>query len=138
MTATSANFPNPGSPIVGPDGRLSPEWYGFFLSLFNRTGGTGTPPDLTTLQNQLTAQEAEISDLFVLGNSQIAASLVGALLSRVVTLEMALQGVVPVRQATPQTLPEAVPVSRTSQALPDPVAIRQKDNATDIYKMVSR
>lgn len=35
-----------------PDGRMSPEWWSFFLALFNRTGGAGSPIDINSLQKQ--------------------------------------------------------------------------------------
>lgn len=38
MTDTASNFPS-GAP-VDPKGNLTPQWRLFFLSLFNRTGGT--------------------------------------------------------------------------------------------------
>jgi hypothetical protein len=61
---TASNIPNPTVPIIGPDGRLSPVWYQWFVTLFRRTGNllggslsdvaaeasSGTPaPDLSSL-----------------------------------------------------------------------------------------
>lgn len=52
MSNTNANLPRPDSPIMLPDGRMSPEWWSFFLALFNRTGGAGSPIDINSLHKQ--------------------------------------------------------------------------------------
>ncbi|CAJ0899785.1 hypothetical protein R6138_04373 [Ralstonia thomasii] len=52
MSNTNANLPRPDSPIMLPDGHMSPEWWSFFLALFNRTGGHGSPIDINSLQKQ--------------------------------------------------------------------------------------
>jgi hypothetical protein len=52
MSNTNANLPNPTAPVVMADGRMSPQWFAFFLALFNRTGGPGSPIDINTLQQQ--------------------------------------------------------------------------------------
>lgn len=36
----SSNVPAPSLPVVGPDGRMSPVWFQFFMTLFRRTGDT--------------------------------------------------------------------------------------------------
>lgn len=46
MSNTNANFP-----AAKPDW-MSMEWYAFFLALFNRTGGAGSPIDINSLQKQ--------------------------------------------------------------------------------------
>lgn len=139
MTATSANLPNPASPVVGSDGRLSQEWFTFFLALLNRSGGAGAPIDIKAIQKTVNQQGGQIGDLFKLVNGQVAAPLLGALLQRVIALEMQVQSVVPVRQAIPQALPDAVSVRiPIPQSLPDRVAVPTKDPSTDLYKMVSK
>jgi hypothetical protein len=35
-----SNIPAPGVPVVGTDGRMTPVWFRFFMTLFTRTGGT--------------------------------------------------------------------------------------------------
>lgn len=122
---TSATLPNPGAPIVGPDGRLSPVWFGFLLSLYNRTGGTGAGVDVSALQAAIEAQSKEVDSLFMLEGANVSAPLVSALLERVIALEIAIHGVVPATR-------------KTDDILPDPVAVPPKDSATDIYKMVSK
>lgn len=107
--STSGNFPNPGSPIAGSDGRLSPEWLGFFLALFNRTGGSGSPTDLSALQKQLTAHEGEITSLFSLENSSATGALLGALTAKISYLE---------RQASSNVQP----MQRPACGLPAPVS----------------
>lgn len=122
---TGINLPSPASQIVGKDGQLSPEWFGFFLSLFNRTGAAGTPIDITSLQKIVNQHGGQIGDLFKLVNGQNAAPLFAALLQRVIALEIQAQGVVPLHQSLPQALPDAMPV-------------RAKDPSTDLYKMMSK
>lgn len=134
---TSANLPSPGAPIVGPDGQLSPVWFSFFMAIFNRTGGTGEPVDVSGLQTSIEVQGKEIDELFRLEGANVAAPLVSALLQRVIALEMAVQSTVPVLSTAPQSLPDAVPVTRASSTLPDPVAARPADSTTDIYKLVN-
>ena len=34
------NIPGPSIPVLQPDGRISQVWFQFFISLFNRSGGT--------------------------------------------------------------------------------------------------
>ncbi|VWD60962.1 hypothetical protein BLA18628_07209 [Burkholderia aenigmatica] len=145
-TITNANMPNPGTPVVGPDGRLASEWFAFFLSLLSRTGGQGTPIDIVNLQKQVAGHAAEIGELFVLENSITASALLGALMARIAVLEMALQSVVAVSASAKgsggaqSALPEpvAVPARAAQQLLPDQVPARAKDPTTDIYKMVSK
>lgn len=110
-TRTTANMPNPGTPLVGPDGRLTQEWFAFFVALLSRTGGEGTPIDTGSLANQLAEQGAEIGDLFALENAVAPAALIGALAARIAVIEMAMQDTV-------------TPVVRAAPALPDPVAVR--------------
>lgn len=52
MSNTNGNLPRPDSPIMLPDGRMSPEWWAFFLAIFNRTGGPGSPININSLQKQ--------------------------------------------------------------------------------------
>jgi hypothetical protein len=42
--ATNSNIPNPGVPFLDQSGRISQVWWAFLLAMFQRTGGTGTPP----------------------------------------------------------------------------------------------
>lgn len=46
LSPTTANFPS-----SRPDW-MPPEWYAFFMALFSRTGGPGSPIDILTLQKQ--------------------------------------------------------------------------------------
>ncbi|ENH6340932.1 hypothetical protein ABWH74_004322 [Burkholderia vietnamiensis] len=134
--STNANMPNPGTPIAGPDGRLSPEWFAFFLSLLSRTGGQGAPVDITSLKKQVNAQAAEIGDLFVHENSTVAAALLGALLARVAVLEVALQSVVPVSPQAAVALPEPVSVpARAATSLPEPVPVAPRA-PDDVRKLI--
>ena len=60
MTQRTAVAPGPSGPMVGPDGRPTPEWWAFFIALFNRTGGaTGIipPSDQSTLLQQGTVSD---------------------------------------------------------------------------------
>lgn len=52
MSNTNGNLPRPDSPIMLPDGRMSPEWWAFFLAIFNRTGGPGSPIGINSLKKQ--------------------------------------------------------------------------------------
>lgn len=58
-TATNASFPS-GDPW-DEVGHLTPQWRAFFLALFNRSGGSGIPTDITGLQKQVTAQNVAIN-----------------------------------------------------------------------------
>lgn len=60
MTNLTANFPN-GDP-VDPNGRLTPQWRAFFLSLFTRTGGA-TGDDSGTIRSDLDKAIANIKEL---------------------------------------------------------------------------
>ncbi len=60
MTNLTANFPN-GDP-VDPNGRLTPQWRAFFLSLFARTGGA-TGDDSGTIRSDLDKAIANIKEL---------------------------------------------------------------------------
>jgi hypothetical protein len=51
--ATNSNIPNPGVPFLDKSGRISPVWWAFLLSLFQRTGGGGIPPVSITLDDVL-------------------------------------------------------------------------------------
>lgn len=134
--STNANMPNPGTPIVGPDGRLAPEWFAFFLSLLSRTGGQGVPVDINSLQTQVNNQAAEIGELFVLDNSNVAGALVGALLGRVAALEAALQSVVPIPQRPAVALPEPIAVAaRAAAQLPEPVPVAPRA-PDDVRKLI--
>ncbi|HEF4838906.1 TPA: hypothetical protein SAO52_003665 [Burkholderia vietnamiensis] len=125
--STSANMPNPGTPLVGLDGRLAHEWFVFFVSLLARTGGQGTPIDIGALQTQVNAQAAEIGELFVLGNGTAAGALLGALMARVAILEMALQGAVPIAAPAAAALPEPVAIAaHAATQLPEPVPVAQR------------
>lgn len=57
---TNANIPG-AAPLVDANGQITMVWYQFLLALFNRTGGSGTPPDITGLQQQVDAQDVEIN-----------------------------------------------------------------------------
>lgn len=57
---TNANIPG-ASPLVDTNGQITPVWYQFLLALFNRTGGAGTPTDITGLQLQVDEQDVEIN-----------------------------------------------------------------------------
>ncbi|MCA8068539.1 hypothetical protein [Burkholderia vietnamiensis] len=58
--ATDANFPS-GDPI-DPQGRLTPQWRMFFLTLFNRTGGL-PGIDNAALQSQVKTAQSNIAAL---------------------------------------------------------------------------
>lgn len=58
-TTTDANFPY-GNPW-DEAGNLTSQWRSFFLALLTRTGGSGTPTDITGLQQQVIAQDVEIN-----------------------------------------------------------------------------
>lgn len=45
--ATNSNIPNPGVPFLDQSGRISQVWWAFLLAMFQRTGGSGTPPSTT-------------------------------------------------------------------------------------------
>jgi hypothetical protein len=45
--ATNTNIPNPGVPFLDQGGRISQTWWAFLLAIFQRTGGSGTPPTPT-------------------------------------------------------------------------------------------
>lgn len=66
MSNTNANLP-----AAKPDW-MSMEWYAFFLALFNRTGGPGSPIDINSLQKQ-----AEISQDVPPPNAATMAALQG-------------------------------------------------------------
>lgn len=134
--STLANMPNAGTPIVGPDGRLAPEWFAFFLSLLSRTGGQGQPVDINSLQEQVNKQGGQIEDLFVLENSAAAGAITAALFRRVIALEAMVQGVVPIHLRPAQVLPDpvATPVRATS-VLPEPVAVPQR-TSDDLRKLI--
>lgn len=122
--STSGNFPNPSSPLVGADGRMSPEWFGFFLALFNRTGGSGTPTDLTALQKQVNAQGLEIADLFEEENASATATMVGALVSKIAYIERAIASTVLPPHRANQEIPAPSPVATqcaTKPEMPGPV-----------------
>lgn len=36
----ASNIPAPSMPVIGPDGRIAPVWFQFFMTLLTRTGGT--------------------------------------------------------------------------------------------------
>lgn len=57
---TNANIPG-GAPLVDQSGQITQVWYQFLLALFNRSGGSGTPTDITGLQKQVTAQNVAIN-----------------------------------------------------------------------------
>ncbi|MCW5137557.1 hypothetical protein [Burkholderia cenocepacia] len=134
--STLANMPNPGTPVVGPDGRLAPEWFAFFLSLLSRTGGEGEPVDIESLQKQVNVQAGQINDLFFLENSAVSGAITAALFRRVVALEAMMQSVVPVQPRAAQTLPDPVATPpRTGITLPDPVAVPQR-TSDDLRKLI--
>jgi hypothetical protein len=129
-------MPNPGTPVVGPDGRLAPEWFAFFLSLLSRTGGEGAPVDIESLQKQVNVQAGQINDLFFLENSAVSGAITAALFRRVVALEAMVQSVVPVQPRAAQTLPDPVATPpRTGITLPDPVAVPQR-TSDDLRKLI--
>lgn len=133
---TTANMPNPGSPIIGADGRLTPEWFNYLLAILARTGGEGSPIDIGSLQEQVDAQAKQIADLFALESSTVTGALLGALLLRVVALETMVQGIVPVQSVAPQLIPDAVTVpERISNVIPDAVAVPHRDT-DDVRKLI--
>lgn len=134
--STLANMPNPGTPVVGPDGRLAPEWFAFFLSLLSRTGGEGAPVDIGSLQKQVNVQAGQINDLFFLENSAVSGAITAALFRRVVALEAMVQSVVPVQPRAAQTLPDPVAMpARAATALPEPVSVPQR-TSDDLRKLI--
>lgn len=54
MSGTSSPFPVPTAPLVNSAGHLTPAWWYFLQTLFNRTGGTAGV-NLATLQAEITA-----------------------------------------------------------------------------------
>jgi hypothetical protein len=54
--ATNSNIPNPGVPFLDKSGRISPVWWAFLLSMFQRTGGTGVPPASISLDDVLSLE----------------------------------------------------------------------------------
>lgn len=120
---TQANFPNPGSPLVDKNGRLSPEWFGLLLALFNRTGGEAPPPDITTLKQ-------DVADLFGQVNANASAVMMGALMSKIAYLERALSSqIAPIpRAASDLPAPVSLP-SHLASDLPAPVAIMMRPAA---------
>lgn len=120
-------MPNPGTPILLANGRLAPEWFGFFLALLERTGGNGTPPDISALQAQvneqgdeIATQAGEISDLFGIANSQAGAAVFGALLARIGYLERNTAFAVPAAAPRAVSTVSEVSVPRAPQYGPDP------------------
>ncbi|MCA8251768.1 hypothetical protein LGM89_00695 [Burkholderia sp. AU31624] len=135
-TATNANMPNPGTPVVGPDGRLAPEWFAFFLSLLSRTGGQGQPVDIGSLQKQVNLQAGQINDLFFLENSAASGAITAALFRRLVALEAMVQSVAPVQARAAQTLPDPIAMpARASTTLPEPVSVPQR-TSDDLRKLI--
>lgn len=56
-----SSLPSPAVPLVGPDGRLVPAWFQFFMSLFARTGGA---PGIAASDTQAdTAAGTPVADL---------------------------------------------------------------------------
>jgi hypothetical protein len=62
---TSANIPG-AAPLVDKDGRITQAWWQFLLALFNRTGGSGAPIDISTLEALVEAHGKEIDARAVL------------------------------------------------------------------------
>lgn len=58
------NIPSATVPMVGQDGRLSPAWFQFFVTLFARTGGTGdmTEAEATALTRARTGTAGQLPD----------------------------------------------------------------------------
>lgn len=57
------------TPFVDAQGRIARDWWPFVQAVFNRTGGTGTPVDMATLQNFpfiVAAAVAQLTGAFVL------------------------------------------------------------------------
>lgn len=50
---TSAAMIPPHLPLLQPNGTMNPVWYQWFMTLFQRTGGTGLPPDMRSVYKQL-------------------------------------------------------------------------------------
>jgi hypothetical protein len=51
-------MPNPGVPFLDASGRISQVWWAFLLSLFQRTGGGGSPPQPSiTLEDVLSLEQ---------------------------------------------------------------------------------
>lgn len=50
--STTSNIPNPALPMVGQDGRLTPAWFQFLLTMYVRTGGA-LGQDANSLQAEL-------------------------------------------------------------------------------------
>lgn len=111
---TASNIPSPTVPLIGPDGRLSPIWYQWFVTLFKRTGNllggslsdvaaeasSGVPtPDLSRLDTLAASLEAGMSPLdlapvygLIYAVEAIAAQAMatGPLLARIADLEAQL------------------------------------------------
>ncbi|MBR7999245.1 hypothetical protein [Burkholderia vietnamiensis] len=129
----NANFPA-GSPL-DPQGRLTPEWRMFFLTLLNRGGGS-SGVDVSALQMQVNAQAAELGELFMLENGNVAGALLGALAARVAVLELALQSVVPMIAPVQSALPEPVAVAaRVATQLPEPIPVAPRA-PDDVRKLI--
>lgn len=105
MSNTNANLPRPDSPIMLPDGRMSPEWWSFFLALFNRTGGVGSPIDINSLQkqdeisqdvpSQNAATMSALRGVEELWSEQRAPENLSAILGRLADLETQISGLTP-------------------------------------------
>jgi hypothetical protein len=80
---------------------MPPEWYAFFMALFSRTGGPGSPIDILTLQKQdeisqdvppqNAATMSALRGVEELWSEQRAPENLSAILSRLADLENALQ-----------------------------------------------
>lgn len=133
---TTANMPNPATPMNGPDGRLNPEWTALIIALLARTGGEGSPIDIATLQQQVNEQGKQIDALFMLENSDAMGAILASVLRRLAAIDISLHSTVQVQYRPTQVLPEPVVTpARATSVLPEPVAVPQR-TSDDLRKLI--
>jgi hypothetical protein len=126
MTDTASNFPS-GAP-VDSKGSLTPQWRQFFLTLFNRTGGTGGNDSaallalIEGLQKALDDLAAEINgDVLALEPTVFPSVDIGAQLSVLgISVEQAFAAIAAIQQAIP-AYGEAFSATGIPQTFPDVV-----------------
>lgn len=141
----SSDLPNANAAFFMADGRtMTPPWRAFFRTLAVITGSAGGGQDLSalnaqvkTLADEVGLLEAEAGELQLLVQTDPAAALFGALVSRIAVLEAAAMAApVPVPTHRADTLPDLVPVAmRAPVALPEPVHSARRDS-DDLRKLL--
>lgn len=133
VVQNAAGLPNANAAFFNADGRtVSPQWRAFFRTLATVTGSSAGGNNLSALTTQVQqiasevgALELESTELQMLVQTDAAAALFGALVSRIGALEAAVM-------AAPVPVP-----ARHVDALPEPVfpARRESD---DLRKLVEQ